>query len=155
MANRKEQNELFKTIWAIANDLRGAVDGWEFKAYVLGTIFYRYISEDICRYISDLQAAAGEKDFDYSNMSDEEAEPAREMMVQEKGYFILPSQLFKNVMARANDDDNLNDTLADVFKEIEKSAIGTPGEFCENGPLITEKWSAKTGIVFSRPKSSF
>ena len=128
MANRKEQTELFKTIWAIANDLRGAVDGWEFKAYVLGAIFYRYISEDICQYIADLQAAAGEKDFDYSKMSDEEAAPARDMIVQEKGYFILPSQLFKNVVARADKDDNLNDTLSGIFREIEKSAIGTPSE---------------------------
>lgn len=78
MANRKEQTELFKTIWAIANDLRGAVDGWTFKAYVLGAIFYRYISEDICRYVAELQAAAGVPDFDYSTMSDEEAETAHE-----------------------------------------------------------------------------
>ena len=69
MANRKEQAELFKTIWAIANDLRGAVDGWTFKAYVLGAIFYRYISEDICQYIADEQAKAGIPDFDYSAMS--------------------------------------------------------------------------------------
>ena len=85
MANRKEQTELFRTIWAIANDLRGAVDGWTFKAYVLGAIFYRYISEDICQYVAELQAAAGVPDFDYSAMSDEEAETAHEMIVDEKG----------------------------------------------------------------------
>ena len=124
MANRKEQAELFKTIWAIANDLRGAVDGWTFKAYVLGAIFYRYISEDICQYIADEQAKAGIPDFDYSAMSDEEAESAHEMIVQEKGYFILPSQLFKNVLKRADQDENLNNTLGKIFRAIEAS----PGE---------------------------
>lgn len=124
MANRKEQNELFKTIWAIANDLRGAVDGWTFKAYVLGAIFYRYISEDICQYVADVQAKAGIKNFDYSTMSDEEAESAHEMIVQEKGYFILPSQLFKNVLKRADQDENLNNTLGKIFRAIENS----PGE---------------------------
>ncbi len=128
MANRKEQNELFKTIWAIANDLRGAVDGWEFKAYVLGAIFYRYISEDICDYLAEIQKAGGIEDFDYSTLSDEEAETARDMMVEEKGYFILPSQLFKNVVVRANEDDNLNSTLSKIFREIEKSANGTASE---------------------------
>lgn len=124
MANRKEQLELFKTIWTIANDLRGAVDGWTFKAYVLGAIFYRYISEDICQYITDEQAKAGIKNFDYSTMSDEEAESAHEMIVQEKGYFILPSQLFKNVLKRADQDENLNYTLGNIFRAIESS----PGE---------------------------
>lgn len=124
MSNRKEQEELFKTIWAIANDLRGAVDGWTFKAYVLGAIFYRYISEDICQYIAEEQAKAGIKDFDYSAMSDEEAESAHEMIVQEKGYFILPSQLFKNVLKRADQDENLNNTLGKIFRAIESS----PGE---------------------------
>lgn len=128
MANRKEQNELFRTIWAIANDLRGAVDGWEFKAYVLGAIFYRYISEDICDYLAEIQKASGIDGFDYSALSDGEAETARDMMVEEKGYFILPSQLFKNVVARANDDDNLNNTLSKIFREIEKSANGTASE---------------------------
>lgn len=121
MANRKEQTELFKTIWAIANDLRGAVDGWTFKAYVLGAIFYRYISEDICQYVAELQAAAGVPDFDYSAMSDEEAETARDMIVDEKGYFILPSQLFKNVLKTASQDENLNEHLGKIFRAIESS----------------------------------
>ena len=118
MSNRKEQEELFKTIWAIANDLRGAVDGWTFKAYVLGAIFYRYISEDICQYIAEEQAKAGIKNFDYSAMSDEEAGSAHEMIVQEKGYFILPSQLFKNVLKRADQDENLNNTLGKIFRYV-------------------------------------
>lgn len=128
MANRKEQTELFRTIWAIANDLRGAVDGWTFKAYVLGAIFYRYISEDICRYVAEIQEKAGVPDFDYSAMSDEEAETAHDMIVDEKGYFILPSQLFQNVVVRSNEDENLNNTLSNIFREIEKSANGTPSE---------------------------
>ena len=83
MATRNtEREELHKTIWSIAEDLRGAVDGWEFKAYVLGAIFYRYISENLTDYINQLQADAGIEDFDYAQMSDEEAEEAREMMVQ-------------------------------------------------------------------------
>ena len=128
MASQKERTELFKTIWKIANDLRGAVDGWTFKAYVLGSIFYRYISEDICRYVEKLQSQAGISDFDYAAMSDAEAEEAREMMVQEKGYFILPSQLFKNVVARADKDENLNETLSKIFRSIEASAQGTASE---------------------------
>lgn len=128
MASQKERTELFKTIWKIANDLRGAVDGWTFKAYVLGSIFYRYISEDICRYVEGIQAEAGVPNFDYSTMSDEEAEDARGLMVEEKGYFILPSQLFKNVVANADKDDNLNETLSKIFRSIEASALGTPSE---------------------------
>lgn len=84
MSSQKERAELFKTIWKIANDLRGAIDGWTFKAYVLGAIFYRYISEDICSYIKELQSQAGIEDFDYSQMSDAEAEEARGMMVDER-----------------------------------------------------------------------
>lgn len=128
MANRKEQTELFRTIWAIANDLRGAVDGWTFKAYVLGAIFYRYISEDICQYVAELQAAAGVHDFDYSAMSDEEAETAHEMIVDEKGYFILPSQLFKNVLKTADDDENLNEHLGKIFRAIETSPGDKPSK---------------------------
>ena len=128
MANRKEQTELFRTIWAIANDLRGAVDGWTFKAYVLGAIFYRYISEDICQYVAELQAAAGEPDFDYSIISDEEAETAHEMIVDEKGYFILPSQLFKNVLKTADDDENLNEHLGKIFRAIESSPGDKPSK---------------------------
>ncbi len=128
MANRKEQTELFRTIWAIANDLRGAVDGWTFKAYVLGAIFYRYISEDICQYVAELQAAAGVPDFDYSAISDEEAETAHDMIVDEKGYFILPSQLFKNVLKTAEQDENLNEHLGKIFRAIESSPGDKPSK---------------------------
>lgn len=128
MATTAEQQELHKTIWKIANDLRGPIDGWEFKAYVLGSLFYRFISENLTNYINKAQADAGITDFDYAQMSDEEAEGACEMMVQEKGFFILPSQLFQNVVAKAEDDENLNETLAKVFRSIEASAVNSPSE---------------------------
>ena len=128
MANQTERAELHKTIWKIANDLRGSVDGWEFKAYVLGSIFYRFISENICDYIHQLMAAIGQPDFDYTTTTDEMAQNIRQKMVQEKGYFILPSQLFQNVVKTADKDENLNEHLNTIFRSIEASAQGTPSE---------------------------
>ena len=124
----QERAELYRTIWNIANDLRGSVDGWDFKQYVLGMLFYRYISENITNYINKYEWEAGNKDFDYAKLPDEIAEQAREDLVKTKGFFILPSELFENVRARAKSDDNLNETLAKVFKNIEASAQGTPSE---------------------------
>ena len=126
--NQNERAELHKTIWKIANDLRGSVDGWEFKAYVLGSIFYRFISENICDYIHQLMTEAGQPDFDYTAISDEMAERIRQKMVEEKGYFILPSQLFQNVVKNADNDENLNERLNSIFRSIEASAVGTPSE---------------------------
>lgn len=128
--NKKEQEreELHRAIWAIADDLRGAVDGWDFKNYVLGAMFYRYISENLTNYINQGEREAGDSDFDYASMSDEAAEEAREGLVQEKGFFILPSELFANVTARAEDDENLNETLEQVFRHIEESAKGSDAE---------------------------
>ncbi|MBQ8710843.1 MAG: type I restriction-modification system subunit M N-terminal domain-containing protein [Bacteroidaceae bacterium] len=123
MGNTQQREELHRTIWAMADDLRGQAGGWEFKAYVLGTLFYRFISENLTDYINKLQAEAGVEGFDYAAMSDEEAEEARDMMVAEKGFFILPSQLFQNVCKHCEEDENLNMTLAKVFKAIEGSAI--------------------------------
>ena len=128
MATMQERAELHKTIWKIANDLRGAVDGWEFKAYVLGSIFYRFISENICDYIHQLMKAAGQPDFDYATISDDFAENIRKKMVEEKGYFILPSQLFQNVVKIADKDENLNERLTNIFRSIEASAVGTASE---------------------------
>ncbi len=130
MDNRKEQEraELHRTIWNIANDLRGSVDGWDFKQYVLGMLFYRYISENITAFINNGEHDAGNLDFDYAQISDAEAEQAREDLVRTKGYFILPSELFENVRARAKSDDNLNETLSKVFENIESSAKGTDSE---------------------------
>lgn len=127
---RKEQEreELHKAIWSIADDLRGSVDGWDFKQYVLGMMFYRYISENLTNYINAGEREAGDADFDYAKLSDEEAEPAREGLVQEKGFFILPSELFGNVRSRAKDDENLNETLERVFSNIENSAKGSESE---------------------------
>lgn len=128
--NKKEQEraEVHRTIWNIANDLRGRVDGWDFKQYVLGMLFYRYISENLTSYINKRMVEAGFVDFDYVNMSDEEAENAREEMVSTKGFFILPSELFQNILQKAPQDDNLNVTLENIFKNIEHSATGTLSE---------------------------
>ena len=124
----QEREELHRAIWAIADELRGAVDGWDFKNYVLGTMFYRYISENITAYINSGEIEAGNTEFDYAKMTDEEAEEAREGLVQEKGFFILPSELFCNVRARASLDENLNETLERVFRHIEESAQGSQSE---------------------------
>ncbi len=124
----QERDELHRAIWAIADDLRGAVDGWDFKNYVLGTMFYRYISENLTNYINDGEIEAGNVDFDYAEMSDEEAESAREGLVEEKGFFIPPSELFWNVVKTAPTDENLNMTLESVFRHIEESAQGSPSE---------------------------
>lgn len=123
-----EREELHKTIWAIANKLRGSVDGWNFKAYVLGAIFYRYISENLTTYINALMAQAGVEGFNYEEMSDGEAESAREDMVKEKGYFILPSQLFCKVAKNPDSDADLNVTLKNIFTAIETSAKGSMSE---------------------------
>lgn len=124
----QERDELHRAIWAIADELRGAVDGWDFKNYVLGTMFYRYISENLCNYINSGEIEAGNTDFDYAKMSDEEAEEAREGLVEEKGFFILPSELFCNVRSKAADDENLNETLERIFNNIENSAKGAESE---------------------------
>jgi len=128
MATLQQREELHRTIWSMADELRGAVGGWEFKAYVLGTLFYRFISENITDYINRLQNEAGVEGFNYADMSDEEAALAKEQMVEEKGFFILPSQLFENVCKNCEHDENLNMTLSNIFKEIEASAIGTDSE---------------------------
>ena len=133
MATRTERDELHKTIWAIANELRGKVDGWDFKAYVLGTIFYRYISENLTSYINKMQHDFGIEDFDYAQFDDESAMEAKVQMVSEKGFFILPSQLFCNVAANAANDENLNETLAKTFRAIEASAVGSQAEYKMRG----------------------
>lgn len=124
----QEREELHRAIWAIADELRGAVDGWDFKNYVLGTMFYRYISENITSYVNEGEWKAGDKTFDYALLSDEEAETAREGLIPEIGFFILPSELFCNVRARASSDENLNETLEKVFAHIEESAQGSYSE---------------------------
>lgn len=128
--NKREQEraELHRTIWSIANDLRGSVDGWDFKQYILGMLFYRYISENLTSYINREEWAAGDKDFNYANLSDSDAEQAREDLVKSKGFFMLPNELFENVQKLAVDDENLNETLESIFKNIEASAQGNDSE---------------------------
>ena len=130
MSNTKEieRAELHKTIWRIANDLRGSVDGWDFKSYVLGMLFYRFLSENLTNYLNTQECRAGNEDFNYALLSDEEAEYGRAETVKEKGFYILPSELFNNVRFKARQDDNLNETLSRVFANIEGSAIGTDSE---------------------------
>lgn len=123
-----ERAELHKTIWRIANDLRGSVDGWDFKSYVLGMLFYRFISENLADYLNRAERKAGHPDFSYAALTDEQAEFGREETVREKGFYILPSHLFTNVRKRARHDENLNETLAQVFKDIEGSAVGAESE---------------------------
>ncbi len=123
-----ERAELHKTIWRIANDLRGSVDGWDFKQYVLGMLFYRFISENLTSYLNAGERRAGDKDFNYADISDEKAENGRKDTVEEKGFYILPSELFENVRKNAKNDPNLNETLAKVFDNIENSARGFESE---------------------------
>ncbi|WP_347042366.1 type I restriction-modification system subunit M [Brachybacterium nesterenkovii] len=123
-----QRAELHKTIWRIANDLRGSVDGWDFKSYVLGMLFYRFISENLTAYLNKHEHDAGDVSFDYRLTADSDAEFARDEVVAEKGFYILPSDLFANVRERAARDENLNETLERVFKNIEASALGTDSE---------------------------
>ena len=130
MDNVKEQEraQLHSTIWKIAEDLRGSVDGWDFKSYVLGMLFYRYISENITNYINQGEWDAGDTDFDYTAISDEDAEEIRDDMVTTKGFFILPSQLFSNMQKSAQNNGNLNVDLKNIFDAIERSSKGTEAE---------------------------
>lgn len=128
MARELERDELHRTIWQIANDLRGSVDGWDFKTYVLGMLFYRFISENLTSYINKEEQRTGHTNFTYADISDKDAELGRVDTVKEKGFYILPSELFVNVRKNAKKDENLNETLSRVFKNIEHSAKGTESE---------------------------
>lgn len=116
-----EREELHKTIWKIANDLRGSVDGWDFKSYVLGFLFYYFICENLKSYVLN------SFEQDYENLSDEMAENGRDTVINAKGFFIKPSHLFSNIFKNAN-LENLNEKLSVVFKEIESSANGSESE---------------------------
>ena len=124
-----QRAELHRKIWAIADNVRGAVDGWDFKQYILGILFYRFISENITEFFNSAEREAGDLDFNYAEISDEEAEKDfRPNTVEDKGFFILPSQLFENVVKTALDNENLNTDLANIFKAIEGSAVGFASE---------------------------
>jgi type I restriction enzyme M protein len=130
MSQTKEAQraELHKTIWRISNDLRGSLDGWDFKTYVLAILFYRFISENLASYLNKIEREAGHADFDYASLDDATAYLWFKDTVDEKGFFILPSALFANVRKYASGDVRLNETLERIFKDIEASSIGTASE---------------------------
>ena len=124
MTNTKQRDELQAAIWKIANEVRGAVDGWDFKQFVLGTLFYRFISENFTNFIE-----AGDESVDYAHLSDDVITPEiKEDATKTKGYFIYPSQLFVNIAQEANNNPNLNTDLAAIFNAIESSASGYASE---------------------------
>lgn len=110
-----ERNELHNTIWKVANELRGSVDGWDFKQYVLGILFYRYISENMAHYINERERER-DPSFDYALLSDEEAESGKKGLIEEKGFFIPPSALFCNVLKNVPNNEDLNVTLQNITK---------------------------------------
>lgn len=124
MTSSQQRAELQRRIWAIANDVRGAIDGWDFKQYVLGTLFYRFISEHFTAYVQ-----AGDDNTRYAKMSDDEIDnETKADLTKQKGYFIYPSQLFCNVVANAHNNPQLNTDLNKIFQAIEQSANGFPSE---------------------------
>ena len=124
MSSTAQRAELQSQIWKIANDVRGSVDGWDFKQYVLGTLFYRFISENFSNYIE-----GGDESVKYVELSDDIVnEEIKEDAIKTKGYFIYPSQLFENIAKNANTNESLNTDLAAVFSAIESSANGYPSE---------------------------
>ena len=124
MTSIKQRDELQSTIWKIANEVRGAVDGWDFKQFVLGTLFYRFISENFTNFIE-----GGDESVNYANMSDDIITPEiKDDATRTKGYFIYPAQLFVNIAKNANNNPNLNTDLAAIFDAIESSANGYPSE---------------------------
>lgn len=124
MTGSQQRAALQRQIWAIANDVRGSVDGWDFKQYVLGTLFYRFISENFIDYIE-----AGDESINYTKLSDDIiTSEIKDDAIKTKGYFIYPSQLFSNVAAMANSNENLNTDLAAIFTAVENSANGYPSE---------------------------
>lgn len=127
MGSDAQRQELHKTIWRIANDLRGSVDGWDFKQYVLGMLFYRFISERVEKYVNDNERAE-DPTFSYADLPDDLAEYGRTQMVQELGFFIRPSELFDNVRKNASTDPDLNEHLEQIFRSIEGSAVGFESE---------------------------
>lgn len=124
-----QRAELHRKIWAIADEVRGSVDGWDFKQFILGILFYRFISENITTFFNIAEHEAGDLSFNYAELSDEEAlRDFKPNTVEDKGFFILPSQLFENVVKTAKENENLNIDLANIFSAIEGSAQGFASE---------------------------
>ena len=128
MSSEQQKAELFKSIWKIANTLRWSIDGWDFKNYVLWFLFYRFISENLTDYINELQKQSWDENFDYSKLSDEEALQAKNEITKAKWFFILPSELFQNIRKKVSNDQNLNETLEKIFRNIEASSKWYPSE---------------------------
>lgn len=154
--NKREQErtELYRTIWALANELRGSVDGWDFKQYVLGMLFYRYISENLTTYLNKGEWDAGNTDFDYAKISDEEALSVKDDMVQEKGFFILPSELFGNLLNRIKKaDKDAKDQAEKDGKEVEIADLDENlNKYCKRTlktlkPLLLAVQAKKTSKV--------
>lgn len=124
MISMKQRDALQAAIWKIANEVRGAVDGWDFKQFVLGTLFYRFISENFTKHME-----GGEESIHYATFADDKITPeTKHDAIKSKGYFIYPSQLFQNVAKNANNNPNLNTDLANIFAAIENSANGYDSE---------------------------
>lgn len=122
MTSQQQRAELHRRIWQIANDVRGSVDGWDFKQYVLGTLFYPFISEHFANFVED-------GSFRYADVADEEiADEIKADLIKTKGYFVYPSQQFENVVKTAHSNESLNTDLAQIFRAIENSAQGYPSE---------------------------
>ncbi len=114
MTSAQQRAALQRQIWQIANDVRGAVDGWDFKQYVLGTLFYRFISENFTNYME-----GDDSSIDYAKLSDKRiTREIKDDAIKTRGYFIYPSQLFANVVSKADDNESLNTDLAAIFKAI-------------------------------------
>ena len=145
MSSAAQRAELQSKIWKIANDVRGSVDGWDFKQYVLGTLFYRFISENFSNYIE-----GGDESVKYAELDDSIiTEEIKEDAIKTKGYFIYPSQLFANIAKNANSNDTLNTELKTIFDDIEGSAVGYPSELDIKGlPILTPQaiaWAIRSG----------
>ena len=124
MSSEEQRKELQRRIWQIANEVRGAVDGWDFKQYVLGTLFYRFISENFKAYME-----AGDESVNYAKFPEDQiTNDIKVDAIKTKGYFIYPSQLFENVVANADKNENLNTDIAAIFNAIESSAEGYPSQ---------------------------
>ncbi|WP_412080635.1 type I restriction-modification system subunit M [Streptococcus dysgalactiae] len=124
MSEQAQRQELHSKIWKIADDVRGAVDGWDFKQYILGILFYRFISENFKNFIE-----SDDPNVDYANTPESViTDEIKDDAVKTKGYFIMPSQLFSNVVKNARNNDNLNTDLKSIFDDIQASAIGYESE---------------------------
>lgn len=140
MSKETERAALHRTIWQVVNDLRGSVDGWDFKAYTLGFLFYRFISENLTDHVNRTEREAGDPDFDYRYLAQEDAEGIRQGLVEEKGFFILPGDLFADVHERAGPD------RAPIDSEppgVHQNDIGPSGPRCAREKPHDRKGSSK------------